>query len=183
MKRYQIAILFFALGIFAVTFTAGFMLSKRSEDDAGVDVETYATLKVFFSNTIQDPDTLHCERTYPVERNVSRLSNDKRITLGELSYLALSELLEGPTEAEKGGGYFTSINEDAKVQKIMIDDSIVTVDFSALGGSTPGGNESIAGSCKVQAIRSQITETIKQFPEIKEVVISINGNSETILQP
>lgn len=183
MKRYQVALLFFTLGIFAVTFTAGFILSRRSEKGSQADAEKYTVLKIFFSNTIKDPNTQYCERTYPVERDVSRLSNDKRTTLGELSYLALSELLKGPTEAEKGGGYFTSISEGAKVQKIMIDDGIVTVDFSALGGSAPGGNESIAGSCRVQAIRSQITETIKQFPEIKEVVISVNGNSETILQP
>jgi len=32
-------------------------------------------------------------------------------------------------------------------------------------------------------IISQIKQTLKQFPTIKDVVISINGQTEVILQP
>ncbi|MFH1582463.1 MAG: GerMN domain-containing protein, partial [bacterium] len=39
------------------------------------------------------------------------------------------------------------------------------------------------GSCRVGAIRAQITETLKQFPTVNEVIISINGRIEDILQP
>ncbi|PIP22172.1 MAG: hypothetical protein COX38_02115, partial [Candidatus Nealsonbacteria bacterium CG23_combo_of_CG06-09_8_20_14_all_39_25] len=41
----------------------------------------------------------------------------------------------------------------------------------------------VGGSCKVSAIRAQITQTLKQFPTVDEVVISINGRTEDILQP
>lgn len=41
----------------------------------------------------------------------------------------------------------------------------------------------VGGSCRVAAISAQIRETLKQFPQVKEVIISINGRTEDILQP
>ncbi|MFP3868831.1 MAG: GerMN domain-containing protein [Desulfobacteraceae bacterium] len=41
----------------------------------------------------------------------------------------------------------------------------------------------VAGSCRVQAIRAQIEHTLRQFPTVTEVVISINGKTEEILEP
>jgi len=41
----------------------------------------------------------------------------------------------------------------------------------------------VGGSCRVSAIRAQIIETLKQFSTVKNVVISINGRTEDILQP
>jgi len=41
----------------------------------------------------------------------------------------------------------------------------------------------VGGSCRVSAIRAEITQTLKQFSTVKEVVISIDGRTEDILQP
>jgi spore germination protein GerM len=41
----------------------------------------------------------------------------------------------------------------------------------------------VGGSCRVSGIRNQIIQTLKQFPTIKNVVISVEGNSEEALQP
>ena len=41
----------------------------------------------------------------------------------------------------------------------------------------------VGGSCRVSAIRAQIIQTIKQFSTVKDVIISINGRTEDILQP
>jgi spore germination protein GerM len=41
----------------------------------------------------------------------------------------------------------------------------------------------VGGSCRVSAIRAQISETLKQFPTIKDVIILINGRKEDVLQP
>jgi len=41
----------------------------------------------------------------------------------------------------------------------------------------------MGGSCRVSAIRSQITQNLLQFPTIKNVIISVNGRTEDILQP
>lgn len=182
MKRYQIALLFFALGISLVTFILGFVFKRALELDKQQvaptpKVEDYAIIQVFFSSKTDDPDTLYCDKTYPVERAVSRLTDNERSGLAEYAYLALSELLKGPVGYEKDNGYFTSINEGAKVREIILENNIATVDFNE------ELSRGVAGSCRVQAVRSQIEQTLKQFPEIKEVVISINGNSEEILQP
>ena len=181
MKRYQIAILSFAVGILTSTYFGIHFLGKINDlvanfRETSVQVE-YNTVKIFLLNKIKDPDTLYCDQTYPVERAVSRFSDNRKSYLGEYTYLALAELLKGPMGNEKERGYFSSINEGTKTQKIIIEDGVARVDFNQKL------NEGVAGSCKVQAIRSQITETLKQFPEIKEVVISVNGESETILQP
>ena len=86
--------------------------------------------------------------------------------------------MKGPTEAEKASGYMTSINPGVEIQSVAISAAgKVRVDFDQTL------QEGVGGSCRVGMIRWQITETLKQFPTVKEVVISINGNSEEILQP
>lgn len=181
LKPYQISILSFALGIFVVT-SLGIYLVKRLGEELVIPQQTsapqeYKTVLIFFSSTVKDPETLYCNRVYPVQRAVSRLSDNEKSALAEYAYLAVSKLLDGPAGYEKDNGYFTSINVGTKIQHIIIEQGIATVDFN------DKLNEGVAGSCKVQAIRAQITETLMQFPEIKEVIISVNGNSEEILQP
>lgn len=180
MKKYQISILSFALGIFALTFFVSWLVGTRDVDIdelPPVSGLEYSSIKVFFASNKEDPDSLYCEKTYPTPRAISRPTNNPASRLGELAYVAIKELLMGPTDQEKNLGFFTLINPGAKVQKISIEDDIATVDFNQ------AFNEGIGGSCLVQAIRSQITETLKQFPEIKEVVISVNGDSQNTLQP
>ena len=63
------------------------------------------------------------------------------------------------------------------IQSLTIGDGILRVDFD---GTLEFG---AGGSCRVTAIRSQIRETVKQFPSVRDVVISINGRTEDILQP
>ena len=43
--------------------------------------------------------------------------------------------------------------------------------------------EGMGGSCRVSAVRAQITETLLQFSEARNVVISVDGRIEDILQP
>lgn len=181
MKRYQVILLSFALGIFTTTYFGVYFFSKLRyvasifrETSAPIE---YKTIQIFLSSRAKDSDTLYCDQTYPVERAISRLSDNRKSYLGEYSYLALAKLLEGPTEYEKKDGYFSSINKETEIQQIIIENGVARVDFNQKL------NKGVAGSCKIQAVRSQIENTLKQFPEIKDVVISVNGNSETILQP
>lgn len=181
MKRYQLILLSFALGIFTATYFGIYFLEKIYDIVANFRATSvlveYNTVQVFLSNKVKDPEALYCDRTYPVERAVSRLSENRKSYLGEYTYLALVELINGPIGKEKENGYFSSINEGTKIQQIIIENGVARVDFNQKL------NEGVAGSCKVQAIRSQIYNTLKQFPEIKDVIISVNGNSEEILQP
>ncbi len=127
------------------------------------------TVKVFFGNSVLDPEVLDCKKNFAVERTVP-----KTVAVGRA---ALEQLLAGPTAAEKAEGYFTSINSGVVIQSLTIENGVARVDF----------NEQleyqVGGSCRVAAIASQIRETLKQFPTVQDVVISIDGRTEDILQP
>jgi spore germination protein GerM len=88
----------------------------------------------------------------------------------------LEYLLQGPAENEKKE-FFTSINPGVKVNSLEIEDGIAKVDFSK------EIEEDAGGSCRVLSIRAQITETLKQFPTVKNVVISVDGRVDDALQP
>lgn len=125
-------------------------------------------IKAFFNNSKLDPE-YSCNKVFAVEREVPKTQAVGRA--------ALEELLMGATEKEKSEGYFTSLNSGVTIQKLIIENGVAKVDFDKQLEFQVGG------SCRVSAIRSQITETLKQFPMVKEVIISIDGRTEDILQP
>ena len=130
--------------------------------------EKITTVKIFFGNIKEDPEVLDCEKVYSVEREVFE---------NKVMVQALEELLKGPTLEEQEKGYLTNINPGVNINSLIVRDNIVKVDFDEQLGFQVGG------SCRVLAIRSQITETLVQFSEINDVIISINGRIEDILQP
>ncbi len=64
-----------------------------------------------------------------------------------------------------------------KIQKLTIENNIAKVDFDKQLEFQVGG------SCRVSAIRAQITQTIKQFPTVKSVKLSVDGRTGDIFQP
>lgn len=125
-------------------------------------------LKVFFNNSKLDPE-VSCNRVFAVEREVPKTTTVARA--------ALEELLRGPLDAEKAAGFFTSINPGVKIQKLIIENGVAKVDFDETL------ERAVGGSCRVAAISAEIRETLKQFPTVKSVIISIDGRTEDILQP
>lgn len=125
-------------------------------------------IKVFFNNEKLDPE-FSCYKVFPVERIIPKTQAIARV--------ALEELLKGPTEEEKKGSFLTSINPGVKIQKLTIENDVAKVDFDKQLEFQVGG------SCRVAAISAQIRETLKQFPTVKDVIISIDGRTEDILQP
>jgi spore germination protein GerM len=139
--------------------------------------EQTSVVKVFFNNSNLDPE-FSCNKVFPVERIISKTPAVARA--------ALELLLGGPTleeqgetffSAVEGRGFFTSINRGVKIKQLTIEDNIARVDFDERLEFQVGG------SCRVSAIRAQITQTLKQFSTVKEVIISIDGRTEDILQP
>jgi len=130
--------------------------------------ETMA-VKVYFGNEQKNPNAMDCRLVYPVERKIAKTTATGRA--------ALEELLKGPTEDEKAQGCYTSINTGVKIQKLSIVGGVAKVDFDKQLEFQVGG------SCRVAAINSQIVTTLKQFSSVKEVIISIDGRTEDILQP
>ncbi len=95
----------------------------------------------------------------------------------ETARAAMEELLKGPMPDEEEQGYSTAINEGTELQDIRIENNIAFVDFNE------ELQEGVAGSAWVTMIRSQISTTLTQFDTVNDVVISINGETEGILEP
>jgi len=131
---------------------------------------TTSLLEIYLiNNKLSQTKNNDCSEVFSVKREVPKTEGVARA--------ALTELLKGPTSEEEQAGFITSINKGVKIQKIVIKEGVAEVDFSK------ELNESVAGSCLVTAIRSQIEKTLLQFPTVQTVIISVNGNKETILQP
>lgn len=161
-------------------------------------MEEITQIKVYFGNPQKEIEAGHpeirCESVYPVIRTIPKTQAVARA--------AINELLKGPTAEEKNQEYVSSIPDVNKITQyppqrwwtcegqempfkkgkvtllsLDIKDGTAFADFSgeihAYGG----------GSCNVVAISSQIINTLKQFPTIEEVVISVDGEKECILQP
>lgn len=133
------------------------------------DIDSTMTLLVYFGSTTKDPNAENCEKVYAVSRKVVKTEAVGRA--------ALLELLKGTTSAEEDKGYLSSIPAGVTINSLSISKGTAYVDFNEKLG------EGVGGTCLVDRIRGQITQTLKQFSTVDKVVISINGESEAILQP
>ena len=126
------------------------------------------TVNVYFGNETQGSNE-DCSKVFPISRTILNAE-----TFGPGS---LEALLKGVSENEKTEGYFTSLNDGILIQKFEIKDKVAFVDFSSRL------NEGVAGSCNVQGIKAQIENTLNNLPDIDSVVISVNNQTEGILEP
>jgi spore germination protein GerM len=160
---------FILILIIVIIGTAGtYLLIEKPTCIFGPKQDEQMIVKVYFNNNELDPE-FSCNKVFPIEREIPKTQ--------AVATAALEELLRGTTPGEEKEGFFTNINPGVEIQTISVTDGVARVDF----------NEQleyqVGGSCRVAAIRAQITETLKQFPMVEEVVISINGRTEDILQP
>lgn len=119
---------------------------------------------------------LDCSQTKTVTRTVCA-------DAGSAGDVALYELLKGPTAREKAGGVGTElplvIQYPAR-DVLGISGQFINYNF---GYELAAG---IAGSCRVAAIRAQITNTVLSNSVQTGgdgIVIGVNGRTEDILQP
>lgn len=127
------------------------------------------TVQAYFSNPgLAPPPDVDCGVVFPVSRTIPWTPAPARA--------ALEALLAGPSEAERDGGYVTSINPGVTVRSLVVEDGVAAADFSE-------ELERTGGSCLVTAIRAQIERTLMQFPAVRSVRISIAGRTDDILQP
>ena len=161
MKKILLIIVLFVLFGFI-----GFIVFRKDKNILS-EPETM-TVQVFFNNNLLDPE-YSCYKVFSVEREIVRTQGVARA--------ALEQLLQGPSQEEKDQGFYTSLNQGVIIQSLSVVDGIARVDFN------DQLEFQVGGSCLVSAIRAQITETLKQFSTVREVVISINGRVEDILQP
>ena len=132
--------------------------------------QEFMAVKIFLNDSryINEP-YFDCSRTIAVERQVLKTQATARASL--------EALLRGAKQEEINQGYISNINPGARIKKITIENGVARADFDEQLEFQVGG------SCKVAATRAQIVDTLKQFSTVKEVIISIDGRTEDILQP
>jgi len=132
--------------------------------------QEFMSVNIFLSDSrfVGEP-YFDCSRTIAVERQVPK-------TL-EVTKTAIEALLRGATQEEINQGFVSNINSGVRIQSLIIENEVAKIDFDKQLEFQVGG------SCRVAAIRAQITETLKQFPSVDSIIISINGRTEDILQP
>jgi hypothetical protein len=123
----------------------------------------FIQIELFFGKTGEEESIFSVTREIPYSLEVAKSS--------------LNSLIEGPNEDEATSGYYSSINPETKINLINIIDGIAYVDFSS------DLEINVAGSATVNFIREQIERTLYQFSDINEVIISIEGRMEDVLQP
>jgi len=126
-------------------------------------------VKVFFGHPVAGDMKTECENVVALGRSTAKTT--------AIGRAALEELFKGPTDKEKELGYITSINPGVNIQKLTIENKVAKIDLSK------ELEQAVGGSCRVAAISAQITETLKQFPAVASVIISVDGRTEDILQP
>ncbi len=126
------------------------------------------TVKTYFNNDRLDP-AITCTNVFEVQRVIPYTQS--------VGQAAINELLMGPIEKEPGLGYYTNIPTGTRIKSLRIENGTAYADFDE------NLDKNIGGSCRMSAIRAQITETLKQFPTVQNVIISVNGNSAEALQP
>ncbi len=142
------------------------MAGEMIDEDVSEDKQTpdILTIEVYFVQVVDGQ-----EQVVPVEREIPYTVATARA--------AIEELLKGPLPQEIDEGYSTAINENTRLQSIEVEDGVARVDFSQQL------DEGVAGSATVTAIRDQIEKTLLQFETVDEVIISVDGETEEILQP
>jgi len=145
-------------------------VSAKEEERIAYNID-YQLVNIYLVNTVKNPEMLDCKKVYPVKRKIMKNSKNPAID-------TLKLLINGPDEKEKNQGYATSgIPQNITINYIKVKDKSVQADFGEEFLTITGG------SCKVQSVRAEIEQTVKQFYPDYEIIISANGNSEGILQP
>jgi len=126
-------------------------------------------VKVYFHNAFKDVGFTECDKTYPLYRRIAKTDQPARA--------ALEELLTGVTINDINKGFITNINPEVAILSFNVDKGVAYADFNDML------QYQVGGTCRVQTIKSQIENTLKQFSDIKKVVISINGQTTDILKP
>ena len=123
---------------------------------------------MYFTSEQKNPGARDCNVVFAVTRTVASTSAIARATL--------EELLKGPSDDERKQGYASGSPQGTRLRDVVINNGTAEVDFSRELNTA-------AGSCLVTSIRAQIERTLTQFPTVRRVVISVDGNPSGVLQP
>jgi hypothetical protein len=131
-------------------------------------IPEFVSVKVYFANDKIKP-IKSCKEVVSVERQI--------MATPKVATAALELLLSGPTQDEEDSGYTSAIPVGSDLNSVSVDSSgNAHADFNLL-------TESGGGSCSMAMRVAQIRQTLFQFPTVKSVTLSIDGQTEPIFQP
>jgi hypothetical protein len=130
----------------------------------------FKIIEIYYGNTKLNPEMLDCTKVFPVDRRIAE--NTKNPVSDSLVLL-----INGPTKQEIGEGYIASTPNNLTINFIKESSKSIQVDFGKELMDVGGG------SCKVGAIRAEITKTVNFLKPGLNVIISSNGNIDEVLQP
>ena len=87
---------------------------------------------------------------------------------------ALSSLLAGPNDFERGYGLTTAVPQGTRLLGLSIENGIASVDLTS-------EFESGGGTLSMQARLAQVVYTLTQFPTVKSVLLSLDGERVDVI--
>jgi spore germination protein GerM len=183
----------FAVPVVVLAASLGFLLAScASEGDATsagkvptADTSTEGTSEEIPTTTATDETTETGTETTPSSEKVTYqvwfanadglfVTYRTEPATPRVGTAALESLLEGPDSFEEDYGLDTAIPEGTQLLGLAIDGSIARVDLTS-------EFESGGGSLSMQTRLAQIVYTITQFPTVKGVVFSLDGEPIDVL--
>ena len=121
------------------------------------------TIKVYFLNTINDPDLDDCQDVKPTERKIPKTTG--------VAKAALEELFKGVTPEEEKKGFVSFSPEETSgiLKSINIKNGAAYINFDKIVYKKLGSATTSCGG----GFFSSIEATLKQFPTIKKVFYAI----------
>ncbi|MEI6528954.1 MAG: GerMN domain-containing protein [Candidatus Falkowbacteria bacterium] len=138
----------------------------------GTNAHEATTNKVYFGNSNSNPNSIDCTKVYSVERIIKPGA--------DVEVATLNELFKGPNSNEKKQGY-TSWFSDKTItilKSFKVEDGVAYVDLIDIRNIIPNAS----ASCGSSELLSEMENTLKQFPLIKKVLFSINGNQASFYE-
>jgi spore germination protein GerM len=143
-----------------------------SPNDPGTQaIQLYWTVS---GTDLARPETRHIVRT---ERVGTAALRELLWGPPPLSQIGYETALPTPEQVLRFPGRQSDWGSRVTLLGLTIEDGVATANFSkemrAYGG----------GSLRVKLIRDQISQTLRQFPSVREVRIAIEGETEGVLEP
>ncbi len=125
------------------------------------------SILLYFASSHTPNHIAHCDKVYPAARSAASTPAIARSTL--------EKLLAGPSQKEQELGYFSAIPQGVKINRLEISKKAAQVDLSK-----EILNMETSATCEKTLIKTQITETLKQFSTVENVIITIGGKASQL---
>lgn len=134
------------------------LVQDPSSSDEDTDDGEDFVIKLFYPTG----DRQFCAQVFGYQKEI-----DTRYNTDEIN--ALVALVESISNEDQSNGMLQVIPSDTRLRRLDIVGTTATAEFNAPLADTTNGE------CDLEARHAQITQTLLQFPDIDEVIITVDG--------